>query len=156
MTRKKDLPLAFGFTSEYMRGHINPGKSLCLFCDVDFPTPPIVVEMSELRGDGAVGMTAHGICPSCILSDTKTLTAKLRATTEKHQQKTERLRKEHGPGAEDLEDYELEEDWCDNSDCLNDFADRLKRLGDVSKIINYDLAVLIAKHYTERRKGKAA
>jgi hypothetical protein len=92
------------------------------------------------------------VCPSCVLSDTKTLTAKARATAEKHRQKTERLRKAHGPGAEDLEDYELKKGWCDSSDLLNEFCDDLARIGDASKIINRDMAVLIVKH----RTGKAA
>ncbi len=35
-------------------------------------------------------------------------------------------------------------------------ADRLLFLGDVSKIVNYDLAVVIARHYTEKGKTKAA
>ncbi len=156
MARKKELPLAFGFTSGDS-STIYPRKSECLFCDGKFPTPPIIIVMSELKTDGNVeGNNGCYICPSCILSDTATLTAKARATAAKHRRKLERLRKEAGPGHEDAEDWDLDPSWCDNSDWLNDFLAHLTRLGDVSKIINYDLAVHIARHYTENAKGRAA
>jgi hypothetical protein len=151
MARKRRPKLAFGFSSAWGDFHPETHKPTCIVCEVEFLPTPVHFTISTLEKDGCVE-TRPGldICPSCILSDTKTLTAKTRTTAKKHQQKTERLRIEHGPGAEDLEDYELEEDWCDNSDFLNEFCDDLTRLGDVSKIVNHDLAVSITKHNTRK------
>ncbi len=146
MSKKNGGRLAYGFSSEIG----GEGEIKCIFCDAKFPRPPIVITSSELKINGSVdphpGLYA---CPSCILSDTKTLMATARAKAKRHQEKTDRLRKEHGSGAEHLDDYELEKDWCDDSDFLNEFCDNLARLGDVYMIANHDLAVLIAKHCLE-------
>lgn len=49
-----------------------------------------------------------------------------------------------------MEDYQLEEDWCDNSDLLNEFCADLDRSGGVSKIVHRDLAVSIVRRYTRK------
>jgi hypothetical protein len=142
----KKTKWAFGITTD----HSVVGKGRCIVCDSRYSFPPVSFTISELKYGCVEPQPGIYVCPSCILADTKTLTATGRATAEKHQRKMENFRKEYGPGAEDMEDYEFDENFCDNSDFLNKFCDDLDRLGDVSKIINHDLAVLIAKHHARK------
>jgi hypothetical protein len=138
MALPKNHKLTYTFTdaSEYYGRKFKK----CLFCETKFPPSPIVIGLTDI---------SWTICNVCILSDTKTLLETLRATTKRQQRKADRLAR-RGVDPEDYFDYEV---WPDSYD---DITFHLERLGDVSKIINHDLAVLIARHFTDKRTGKAA
>jgi hypothetical protein len=136
LPKNHKLTYTFSDASDFHRGKFEK----CLFCESKFPRPPIVIGLVDI---------SWTICPSCILSDTKSLMETIRVTGMKHQHKADRLAR-RGVDPNDFLDYEV---WPDT---YEEIAFHLKRLGDVSRIVNRDLAVLIARHYTERRKGKAA
>ena len=149
---RRMIKLAIDFQSSnlYYCGTIN-----CLFCQTEYPVPPVVVIMSEILANGEIPETADHLCPACILSDAKTLAATARATVKRNRAKKKEIR------AKAKVDRTKEEQDFMNGDedfsyDLNRTAKALDRLGDISKIVNHDLAVAIAKHYTGKRIRKAA
>jgi hypothetical protein len=138
MALPKNHKLTYTFTdaSEFYGGKYKK----CLFCDTKFPPSPIVIGLVDIYWT---------ICNACILLDTQALVETLRATAKRQQRKADRLARQ-GVDPDDYLEYGV---WPD--DCI-DLASRFERLGDVSKIVNRELAVLIARHHTDKRTGKAA
>jgi hypothetical protein len=136
LPKNHKLTYTFSDSSDFHGGKYQK----CLFCETKFPCPPIVIGLMDV---------SWTICNSCILSDTKSLLETVQATGIKHQRRADRLAR-RGVDPEDYLDYEV---WPDS---YEEITFHLKRLGDVSKIINRDLAVLIARHCTDKRTRKAA
>ncbi len=126
-------------------------KLECMFCQTEYPLPPAIVTLSEIFANGDTVESCWFMCPACILSDAKTLTKTIRTTVGRNRAKRKELRSKAKADLTDAEQGFLNGDE-DFSSTLNGIAKRLDHLGDVSKIINHDLAVIIAKHYV----GKAA
>lgn len=121
----------------------------CLFCQTEYPVPPVVIVMSKILADGAIYETSDHLCPACVLSDAKTLAATARATVERNRVKAKEIRAKTKKDRTEDEQGFLGGD-SDYSSDLKEIANNLDRLGDVSKIVNHDLAVAIAKHYTRK------
>lgn len=140
--RKMGLPKNHKLTYTFSDASEYYGRKFkkCLFCETKFPPSPIVIGLVD---------ASWTICNACILLDTQALVETLRATAKRQQRKADRLARQ-GVDPDDYLEYEV---WPD--DCI-DLAFRLERLGDVSRIVNRDLAVLIARHYTGKRSEKAA
>jgi hypothetical protein len=147
MFHRKGIRLGFHFLSgaEYF-GDDFP----CIFCGRKSPNTPVMVEMAEAADRERPDSSAWHMCPHCVLLDTDGLIEAALSMERKHRDELKRrnMKADKRKTSEDYLDL-WPEDYAH-------FASRLKRLGDVSKIINYDLAVLIAKHYTGKRIVKAA
>ena len=127
----------------------------CMFCQTEYPIPPAVITLSSFLRNGSICDSGWVMCSACALSNAKTLAETCRATVERNRVKAKEIRAKVEKDRTENEQGFLRGD-SDYSSDLKEIANNLDRLGDVSKIINHDLAVVIAKHYTGKRTRKAA